>query len=65
MGGNFRSGTCIAIDGRTPAPIKGHGTPEMPVWGKQFQREEAGAAGSAQTRGKLLPLVYYVQSLQE
>lgn len=31
--------------------------PEMPVWGKQFQMEEAGAGGSAQTRGKFLPLV--------
>ncbi len=57
--------TYLVIDGRAPTPIKGHGTPEMPVWGKQFQMEEAGAAGSAQTRGKILQLVYYLQSIQE
>jgi len=55
----------LIIDGRAPTPIKGHGTPEMPVWGKQFQMEESGAAGSAQTRGKILQLVYYLQSIQE
>lgn len=57
--------TYRVIDGRAPEPIKGHGTLEMPVWGKQFQMEEAGAGGSAQTRGRILQLVYYLQSIQE
>lgn len=52
------------IDGRAPTAIKGHGTPEMPVWGKQFQMEEAGTRGSEQTRGRILQLVYYLQSIQ-
>lgn len=51
------------IDGREP--IKGHGTQDMPLWGDEF-RYEAGSSSDAQTqvRGKILQLVYYLQSLQ-
>jgi mono/diheme cytochrome c family protein len=51
------------IDGREP--IKGHGTQDMPLWGDEF-RYEAGSSPDAQTqvRGKILQLVYYLQSLQ-
>ncbi|MGE0826252.1 MAG: cytochrome c [Candidatus Binatia bacterium] len=46
--------------------MKGHGTQDMPLWGYEF-RAEAGSSSSAQAevRGKILSLVYYLQSLQE
>jgi mono/diheme cytochrome c family protein len=51
------------IDGREV--VKGHGTQDMPLWGDEF-RLEAGSSLDAQTqiRGKILQLVYYLQSLQ-
>lgn len=51
------------VDGREPT--KGHGTQDMPLWGDEF-RYEAGSSLDAQTqvRGKILQLVYYLQSLQ-
>jgi mono/diheme cytochrome c family protein len=46
--------------------LKGHGTQDMPLWGDEF-RLEAGsdAMAQAQVRGRILMLVYYLQSLQE
>lgn len=51
------------IDGREA--LKGHGTQDMPLWGDEF-RLEAGSSPDvqAQVRGKILQLVYYLQSLQ-
>lgn len=51
------------IDGREA--VKSHGSPDMPLWGDEF-RYEAGSSLDAQTqvRGKILQLVYYLQSLQ-
>jgi mono/diheme cytochrome c family protein len=53
------------IDGRTG--VRGHGS-EMPVWGRQFKAEmldEAGIYGSeVYARGKILSLVYYLESIQ-
>ena len=52
------------IDGREA--VKGHGEREMPMWGDEF-RLDAGSSTMLQTevRGKILALVYYLQSLQE
>lgn len=52
------------IDGRDP--LKAHGSREMPLWGDEF-RLDAGSSAIAQTevRGKILSLVYYLQSIQE
>jgi hypothetical protein len=51
------------IDGRDP--LKAHGSREMPLWGDEF-RLDAGSSAMAQTevRGKILSLVYYLQSIQ-
>ena len=51
------------IDGREE--IKGHGTREMPIWGREF-RMEAGtnAMAQSQVRGRILELVYYLESIQ-
>ena len=51
------------IDGRED--IKGHGPRDMPIWGAEF-RSQAGASPTAesQTRGRILELVYFLQSLQ-
>jgi mono/diheme cytochrome c family protein len=53
------------IDGREP--VKGHGTPNMPIWGDLFamQEEEGGLASETKTTGRILNLVHYLQSLQE
>lgn len=51
------------IDGREE--IKGHGDRDMPIWGAEF-RAQAGSspAAESQTRGRVLELVYYLQSIQ-
>lgn len=51
------------IDGRQV--VRGHGTSEMPIWGAQFQMGTAGAGAEAFVRGRILQLVYYLQSLQQ
>jgi len=52
------------IDGREP--LKAHGSREMPLWGDEF-RLDAGTSAMAQSdvRGKILSLVYYLQSIQQ
>ena len=51
------------IDGRED--VKGHGSREMPIWGTEF-RAQAGPSPLAQSqvRGRILELVYYLQSIQ-
>lgn len=54
------------IDGRSQ--VSGHGTRDMPVWGRRYQ-EEMGEAygpygGEAAVRARVLELVYYIQSIQ-
>jgi mono/diheme cytochrome c family protein len=51
------------IDGRQV--VSGHGTSEMPIWGDQFQMGAAGSGAEALVRGRILQLVYYLQSIQE
>jgi mono/diheme cytochrome c family protein len=52
------------IDGRQP--VKGHGTPDMPIWGDLFSMQEA-SSSSVETKaaGRILNIVHYLQSLQE
>ena len=54
------------INGADEAPIRAHGTREMPIWGERFHLER-GASEDYQmgVRGRLLALVYYLQSIQE
>ena len=54
------------ISGRDEEVIRGHGTREMPIWGERF-RLESGASQEHQAgvRGRILSLVYYLQSIQE
>src|SRR5262245_48217814 len=54
---------CSIIDGREG--IKGHGDREMPIWGAEFSAQ-AGSSSVAQSqvRGRILELVYYLQSIQ-
>ena len=52
------------IDGRDP--LKAHGSREMPLWGDEFRLESASSAmAQTEVRGKILALVYYLQSIQE
>lgn len=52
------------IDGRQP--VKGHGTPEMPIWGDllSMQEESSGLAAETKTTGRILTIVHYLQSRQ-
>jgi mono/diheme cytochrome c family protein len=52
------------VDGREP--VKGHGTPDMPIWGDLFAMQ-GGRELSSETKatGRILNLVYYLQSIQE
>jgi mono/diheme cytochrome c family protein len=51
------------IDGREE--IKGHGTREMPIWGAEFRLQAASNINAqSQVRGRILELVYYLQSIQ-
>ena len=54
------------IDGREEA-IKGHGSREMPVWGTEFRATAGRANPGAESavRGRILELIYYLQSIQE
>jgi mono/diheme cytochrome c family protein len=49
------------VDGRSP--LKGHGGPEMPVWGDAFRNAETGY-DDAQVREKIRGVVDYLKSLQ-
>jgi mono/diheme cytochrome c family protein len=55
------------IDGRTL--VSGHGDREMPVWGSRYKMEAGekyGPMGSEKViRGRVLELVYYIQTIQE
>ena len=52
------------IDGREG--IRGHGTRDMPIWGTVFIEQEDGTiARESRAIGRILSLIYYVQSIQE
>jgi mono/diheme cytochrome c family protein len=50
------------IDGRNP--VKGHGGPDMPVWGDAFARSGQDASPDA-VRGRIEALVRYIERLQK
>jgi hypothetical protein len=55
--------TYRVIDGREE--IKGHGNRDMPIWGAEFRSEStSNPTAQTQVRGRILELVYYLQSLQ-
>jgi hypothetical protein len=52
------------IDGREE--VKGHGTRDMPIWGEVFRQPEGGKpVDETHAIGRILALVYYLQSIQE
>lgn len=53
------------IEGSKDVVIRGHGTREMPIWGERCRFEKSDSA-ERQTgvRGRILSLVYYLQSIQ-
>jgi mono/diheme cytochrome c family protein len=52
------------IDGRDL--VRGHGVRNMPVWGAEFLMEEGGGyLDEDRVIGRILGLVYYLQSIQE
>ena len=62
-GGKFeREKVHRMIDGRDP--VKGHGGPDMPLWGDAFRRSGSGYGEEAVTR-RIGLLVEYLEGLQE
>jgi hypothetical protein len=54
------------IEGSKDVVIRGHGTREMPIWGERFRFERSGDEDQKMgVRGRILALVYYLQSIQE
>ena len=54
------------ISGHDEEVIRGHGTREMPIWGERFRLEKGSSEEyQAGVRGRILSLVYYLQSIQE
>jgi mono/diheme cytochrome c family protein len=52
------------IDGREE--VKGHGSRDMPIWGQEFRSQAATSpVAESVVRGRILELVYYIQSLQD
>ena len=56
------------IDGRIT--VTGHGEREMPIWGARYSEEDYERYGTAfgsedVVRGRILQIVYYIQTLQE
>lgn len=58
--------TFMMVDGRTQ--IRGHGSP-MPVWGDRYTEAANDSYGpygaEVVTRGRILSLIYYLESIQE
>ncbi|WP_137701970.1 c-type cytochrome [Marimonas lutisalis] len=55
------------IDGRTGVRLRGHGS-EMPIWGMEFTDApsmEGDLSGIYAARGRVLSVVYYLESLQK
>lgn len=56
------------IDGRG-TEVKGHGTREMPIWGRRYleeDKERYGPFGGEEVvQARILQIVYYIQTLQE
>jgi len=53
------------IDGRQE--VKAHGTRDMPIWGEEFRLQIGSGTPTAESevRGRILELVYFLQSIQE
>ncbi|MCU4654206.1 cytochrome c [Roseibacterium sp. SDUM158016] len=65
-GGTFPVGAVLAtVDGRDG--VRAHGS-AMPVWGDRFQASassERGETAEMVARGRILSLVYYLESIQQ
>jgi mono/diheme cytochrome c family protein len=54
------------IEGSKDFVIRGHGSREMPIWGDRFRLDrDTNQEYQMGVRGRLLSLVYYLQSIQE
>jgi mono/diheme cytochrome c family protein len=61
-GGSFPTETVVRIvDGRLP--LKGHGAPDMPIWGDAFKNADTGY-DEKQVREKIHAIVEYLKTLQ-
>jgi mono/diheme cytochrome c family protein len=61
-GGEFPTEKVVRIvDGRNP--VKGHGGPDMPIWGDAFRNAETGY-DDATARAKIRGVVDYLKTLQ-
>ena len=45
--------------------LRAHGSDEMPIWGDVFRREAGGEHVYMQTKGKIMAIIQYIDSLQK
>jgi len=63
-GGRFPLDSVIAtVDGRIE--VAGHGTREMPVWGKIFRSGSEASNSAVSAEDRILALAYYIRSIQQ
>jgi mono/diheme cytochrome c family protein len=66
-GGNFPYLTVYrTIDGTWGEGIlRAHGSNEMPIWGDVFRREAIGRNSYMETKGRIMAIIQYIESLQK
>jgi mono/diheme cytochrome c family protein len=66
-GGNFPYPKVYrTIDGTwNEGNLRAHGSSEMPIWGDVFRREAAGENSYMETKGRIMAIIQYIQSLQK
>ncbi len=45
--------------------LRAHGSDEMPIWGDVFRRKATGVNSYMQTKGRIMAIIQYIESLQK
>ena len=45
--------------------LRAHGSDEMPIWGDVFRREATGFNSYMETKGRIMAIIQYIESLQK
>ncbi len=45
--------------------LRAHGSDEMPIWGDVFRRKATGESVYMETKGRILSIIQYIESLQK
>ena len=66
-GGNFPYPKVYrTIDGTwDQGDLRAHGSDEMPIWGNVFRRQAADVNSYMETKGRIMAIIQYIESLQK